>query len=61
MKAHDGPREVVDIFLAGVGSGLLDLRRLFKAVLACCTALKSTGESVRTASLKGVTGLEGVC
>jgi hypothetical protein len=46
-------------FLAGVGSGLLDLRRLFKAVLAC-TVLKSTGESVRTASLKGVTGLEGI-
>jgi hypothetical protein len=47
-------------FLAGVGSGLLDLRRLFKVVLVYYTTLKSTGESVRIASLKGVTGLEDV-
>ena len=47
-------------FLVGVGSGLLDSRRVFKATFAYCTALKSTGESVRTALLKDVIGLEDV-
>jgi len=38
----------------------LESRRLFKATLASRTALKSAGESVRTASLKGAKTLVGV-
>ena len=44
----------------GVGSGSPESRRVFKASMACFTALKSTGESVNTASLKDVNGFEGV-
>ena len=45
---------------AGDGSGSPDSMKVWKASLACFTALKSTGESVSTASLKGVNGLGGV-
>ena len=38
----------------GVRKGFLYSIRVFKATLAHCTALKSAGESVKTASLKGV-------
>ena len=47
-------------FLTKIESGLLDPRRVFKATFAYYTALKSTEESMRTASLKDITGLEDV-
>ena len=41
-------------FFAGLGRGSLESSREFKATLARCTALKSAGESVKTALLNGV-------
>jgi len=51
---------VTDIFFAGERSGSPDSRMAFKALSACCTALKSAGESMRMASLNTVRGFGGV-
>ena len=44
----------------GEGSGSPDSRRAFKALLACCTALKLAGESVRMVSINTAKEFGGV-
>ena len=41
-------------FFVGLGRGLLESNREFKATLAHCTTLKSVEKSVKTASLNVV-------
>ena len=60
MKAFESSSKGLGKFFAGLESGLPESNSAFKAMVAWWTALKSTGELVRSPSWKGVAIVVGV-